>query len=323
MRRAADGVEETVIFLHARLAVAVAHGGHDALLHFLGLAAHHGGLVCDTDAAEMFVGIKARAVRAFEAPQECPAVAAFADVVADEIGVIEREDDEVMALALVDGATRGRARLLVRGLAVDDARHVFGGVLLHAFPDAHHVAARRVHDLNAAFFQPRERGHAGAECGDDHDVLRADVVHVCLALAVQNIHHAHVGDLPVHLGVVDDFAEDEDALVRKNFPRRVREIDGALDAVAEAELLREMHGHAVHRERAAGGADALDDFAAVVRLDLRLHGGHDVGGAEVRAFGGHWRGGGGHWSGSVAAVLKKERRPQLTSRTPLKKRGRK
>jgi hypothetical protein len=42
-------------------------------------------------------------------------------------------------------------------------------------------------------------------------------------------------ELAVHLGIVDDFAEQKDFVVGEDAARGVGEVDGALDAVAEAE----------------------------------------------------------------------------------------
>ena len=99
---------------------------------------------------------------------------------------------------------------------------------------------------------------------------------------------AHVADLVVHLGVVDDFAEQINRRVRrvvgKIFPRGVGEVNRALDAVAEAEFLGELHGEFAGGKHATAGADALDDFAAVMRQHLGLHRLHDVGAAEVDFF---------------------------------------
>ena len=68
---------------------------------------------------------------------------------------------------------------------------------------------------------------------------------------------------------------------RKIFSRGVGQINGALDAVAKAEFLGELDGQVAGGKHVAVGADALDQFAAVMRQHLGLHGLHDVGAAEV------------------------------------------
>ena len=51
----------------------------------------------------------------------------------------------------------------------------------------------------------------------------------------------------VDVRVVDDLAGQEDLPVGKPLARLVGVVDGAIDAVAEAELAREVHGRAVPR----------------------------------------------------------------------------
>ena len=64
----------------------------------------------------------------------------------------------------------------------------------------------------------------------------------------------------------------------------VGEVNRALDAVAETEFLRELDGEFAGGKHAAAGADAFDQFAAIVREHLRLHRLHDVGAPEVDFF---------------------------------------
>ncbi len=49
-------------------------------------------------------------------------------------------------------------------------------------------------------------------------------------------------ELVVDVRVMDDFAGQEDGAVREAAPRLVGVVDGPIDAVAEAELAREMNG---------------------------------------------------------------------------------
>ena len=70
----------------------------------------------------MHVGIEAGGVGAFEFLEELLLVAALADVLADVIGFVQREDDEVVRAAVfADGLRDGGLGFLVPGLAVDDA----------------------------------------------------------------------------------------------------------------------------------------------------------------------------------------------------------
>ena len=99
---------------------------------------------------------------------------------------------------------------------------------------------------------------------------------------------AKVLDLIVNLGVVNDFAQQINRGLRRDFgkmfARRVGEVNGALDAVTKAEFLCELDGQVAGGKHAAVGADALDQFAAIMRQHLGLHGLHDVGPAEIDFF---------------------------------------
>src|SRR5579862_1072622 len=279
LRGAADGVEKAEIF--PRAAVALGDGGVDAALHFLGLAAEHGCLVGDADGLQVHIGVEPGGMGAPEALQELGLVAAAADVVANVVGLIQRQDDEVMAVAVEYGAGARGFRFLVLGFAVNDGCGVFVGVLAHPLPDTHHVAAGGVDDLAAALLQLRERGDFRPERGDDDHVLGGEVVDLRLAPFADEVLDAERGNLLVDLRVVDDLAQDEEPAILENLARGVGQVDGPLDPVAEAELLRQLQGYPLEADDAPAGAQPLDDLAAVVRFNLRLHGGHDIRRAEV------------------------------------------
>ena len=238
-------------------AVAVDHGLLEAALHFLGLALHHGGLVGDADGDEVLVGIEAGRVGALELLEELLLVAALADVVADVIGLLQGEDDEVMrAAAFADGLRDGGLGFLVPGLAVDDGGGALVAVLAHALPDAHDVAAGGVDLVAADFLEAVEHLHLRAEGGDDDDVLLGQAVEVVDAARFLELLDAHVAELVVDLGVVDDFAEEIDVVAGEDLGGGVGEVDGALDAVTKAEGLRQLDREAVGGEVAIWcGAD--------------------------------------------------------------------
>jgi len=84
---------------------------------------------------------------------------------------------------------------------------------------------------------------------------------------------------------VNDFAEQVNGFFgRKIFSRGIGKVNRALDAVAKAEFLRELHREAVRGKHATVGADAFDEFAAIMREYLGLHGLEDVGPAEIDFF---------------------------------------
>ena len=112
-------------------------------------------------------------MRAPEFLEERLLVAAVPDVIANVIGVREREDDKVMSAAVAERARAGGLGFFVLGLAVNDRRRGFARVFAHALPNAHHVAAGGVHDLAAALLDLLLDRQFGAKCRHDHDVLRA------------------------------------------------------------------------------------------------------------------------------------------------------
>ena len=67
----------------------------------------------------------------------------------------------------------------------------------------------------------------------------------------------------VHVRVVDDLAGQEDVAPGEPPARLVGVVDGAVDAVAEAELAREVDGQAAGFELIVVGADVVDDRAVV------------------------------------------------------------
>ena len=76
-----------------------------------------------------------------------------------------------MAAAVSRGLRTGGLGFLVLGLAVDDAGDAVLGILAHAFPNAHHVAAGGVHELAALGFELLAGADFGAERGNDHHVV--------------------------------------------------------------------------------------------------------------------------------------------------------
>ena len=281
LRRAADGVEETKVAVDFGLAVFLHHGPAQAPLHFFGLAAEHGGLVGDADGLQVNVGIEAVGIRAFELLQEGRLVAAVDHVVADVVGFGQREHDQVMAAAVGHGLRAGRLGLLVPGLAVDDAGDLVLGVLPHALPNAHHVAAGRIDEPAAFGFELLPHRDFRPEGGNDDDVVFLQVRDVGVLLLAGEELDAHRADLVVDFRVVDDLAEDINRLLGEDLARGIGQVNGPLDAVAEAELLGELDGQVARRKDMPAAPDALDQVAAIMREDLGLNRRHDIGAAEV------------------------------------------
>src|SRR4051794_8151403 len=95
-------------------------------------------------------------------------IAAVADVIADVIGVLESQDNEIMSLAVAEGARAGGLGFFVRSLAMDDRRRRFARIFPDAFPNTHHVAAGRVDDLTTAILNLLLNGQLGPERRHDH-----------------------------------------------------------------------------------------------------------------------------------------------------------
>ena len=91
-----------------------------------------------------------------------------------------------------------------------------------------------------------------------------------------NSDDAQAADLIIHLGIMNDFAEQKNRLVRVSPARRIGQVNGAFDAVTKAKFLGEFDGQITCGKDVPVGANAFDQFAAVMRQDLRLHGGHDI-----------------------------------------------
>ena len=221
-------------------------------------------------------------MRALEFLQKLRLVSAALDVVANVICLREVEHDEIVACTVGRGL-RGRGLgFLVLGLAVNDAGDALLRVLADALPHAHHVAAGGVHEQAALLLQLAPRGDLGAEGRDDDHVLALKHGEFHIGRLVREHPDAEVANLVVDLRVVDDFAQQVDGLLgRERAAGRVGEVNRAFNAIAKAELLRELDGQAGGGELVAACADALDQRAPIVRLHLGLHRRHDVGAAEV------------------------------------------
>ena len=80
---------------------------------------------------------------------------------------------------------------------------------------------------------------------------------------------------------MNDLADNKKPAIFENFARRIGEIDRALDPVTKTKLFRQAHGRVAHGNDPARAPDLIDDVAAIMRLDLLLHGRHHVGRTQV------------------------------------------
>ena len=206
------------------------------------------------------------------------------------------------AAAFADGLRDGGLGFLVPGLAVDDGGGALVAVLADAFPDAAYVAAGGVDLVAADFVEAVEHFHFRAEGGDDDDVLPGQAVEIVDAARFLELLDAHVAQLVVDLGVVDDFAQEVNVVAGVDLGGGVGHVDGALDAVTKAECLGQFDRQAVGREVRFGVAKIIDHRAAVMAFHLGLDEFHDLRGAEVDAFFGV-RQAGGRESAEASDIL--------------------
>jgi len=279
----ADGVKEPEMAVHLRGPEALDDGVFNAALDFLGFAPEHGGLIGHADGGEVAVGVKTRRIGALELLQKLLLASAVADVIADVIGFPQIIYDKIVARPVRGGLGSRGLGFLVFGLAVDDAGDALLGVLTHALPHAHDVAAGGIDQIAALGGQFCPGFDLGAKGRDDDHIACVQLRHFILGRLGGDDVNAHVADLVIDLRVVDDLAQEINRFGwRKDFAGGVSQVDGALDAVAKPEFLGQFdRQQAVGREDMALGADAVDQVAAVMREDLGLDGFHDIGPAQI------------------------------------------
>ena len=134
----------------------------------------------------MHIGIEAGRISAAEFFQKGLLIAAVADVIANVIGVGQREHDEIMTLAIAQRARAGRLGFLVLGLAVNDGSGRFARVFAHAFPNAHHVAASRIDDLATAILDLLLDRQFRSKRRHDDNVVRLQIGNVGLFVLLRS-----------------------------------------------------------------------------------------------------------------------------------------
>src|SRR6266568_8131284 len=80
---------------------------------------------------------------------------------------------------------------------------------------------------------------------------------------------------------MNNLADNKKPAIFKHFARGIGEIDRALDSVTKAKLFRQAHGRVAHGNDAARATHFFDNVAPIMGLDLFLHRGHDVRGAQI------------------------------------------
>jgi predicted nucleic acid-binding protein len=105
--------------------------------------------------------------------------------------------------------------------------------------------------------------------------------------------------LVIDVRVVNDFAGEVHVPIGETLARLIGVVDGAIDAVTEAELLREMNREAAGVEAVAVRLDAGDERTVIAG---RQHVGHLV--LEVEPFTED------QWRHACAVLIRRPRRPE-------------
>src|ERR1700745_3128614 len=89
-------------------------------------------------------------MRALKSFQECLSVSTTPDVIANVIGIRERQDDEIVSATIAESARTRGFRLFMRRLPMNDGCRRFTCVFAYSLPNAHHVPASRINNLAAS-----------------------------------------------------------------------------------------------------------------------------------------------------------------------------
>ncbi len=121
-------------------------------------------------------------------------------------------------------------------LTVDNGGNPHGGVILHSFPDLHHVSACRIHNLHALLLQRIHERSRNTERGNNHHIVWSNPVIGGIQLLPGKFSNAHFLQLPVHFRIVNNVPNQKNPPVRKHSACRVCYINSTAHAVAEPEL---------------------------------------------------------------------------------------
>ena len=229
------------------------------------LARQHRGLIGDAHTDEIAIRVEPRGHSSVEQAQEPLAAPHALDERAHLARLGHVPHHEIPAARVAGDLAARRLGLLVIVLAMDDGGEPVFGIRLDALPHVEHRAARRVHQHATDGAQPLEVLDGDAERREQHDVGGGDAREVELGAfgPVQEVD-THSPQLGVDVGIVDDFADQEQPAVGELGAGLIGVLDGAVHTVAEAELARELERQITERERVPLGADPIHHPAVVV-----------------------------------------------------------
>jgi hypothetical protein len=262
LRRAADRVERPEMIGERLVAIPVPHRPPEELLDLERFRHQHGGLVRETDADQVPRRIEARGHRVPEPLQQRVASGSGANERTDLARLVAVQDDEILSARKGEGLRGRGVRLFVVHLAVNDGGEAVPRVPGDVLPDVEHRAARRVDGHASLGGQLLRLVDGEPECRDDDDVAWAERVPALSGIRQE----ADPGgaQLVVDVRVVNDLARQEHVAVGKPVARLVGVVHRSVDAVAEAELLGQMHGETPGRVDEVRLPDALDEGAVVI-----------------------------------------------------------
>src|SRR6266850_3260674 len=121
-------------------------------------------------------------MRALKSFQESLSVSTAPDVIANVIGICQRQDDEIVSATIAESArTRGFGLFVLR-LPMNDGCSRFTGVFAYSLPNAHHVPAGRINNLTTAIFDLLLNRQFGSKRRHDDDVIETEIGDVRLLI---------------------------------------------------------------------------------------------------------------------------------------------
>lgn len=166
---------------------------------------------------------------------------------------------------------------------MNDAGDAVFGVAADATPDFHDIAAGGIDDAAAFGVDFVHETRWRAEGGNDDDIIGGELIVFGTEFLPRQRDNAHFDQLAIDFRVVNDFADEKNAIVGKHLARSVGEVDRAFDAIAEAKLLCEAHGGVADDQFAVKIAQALDDGRLIMLRHFSSDQLHHIGTAEVDA----------------------------------------
>ena len=137
----------------------------------------------------MHIRVEAGRMCAVKFFQESLLVAAVPDVFANVIGVGERQDDQIMSLAVAERTRTGCLGLFVFGFAVNNGSSRFARVFTDALPDAHHIAASGIDNLAATVLDLLLDRQFCSERRHNDNVFRSEIGNIGLLVFARKIFY--------------------------------------------------------------------------------------------------------------------------------------